>query len=175
MTPRENLVVATEGTSLKEANDIIWDHKLNSLPIVDANDNLCYLVFRQDYDTHKENPLELLDNEALPGWRGHQLPRLRRGVFPLWSRLAPTCCIDSSEGYSDWQKMTIEWVREHYGNDVKIGAGNVVDREGFRFLAEAGADFIKVGIGGGSICITRETKGHRPWPGYRDHRSRQGS
>ena len=79
MTPRENLVVATEGTSLKEANDIIWDHKLNSLPIVDANDNLCYLVFRQDYDTHKENPLRAArQREALPGWRGHQLPRLRR-------------------------------------------------------------------------------------------------
>ena len=160
MTPRENLVVATEGTSLKEANDIIWDHKLNSLPIVDANDNLCYLVFRQDYDTHKENPLELLDNEKryLVG-AGINSRDYAERVPALVEAGADVLCIDSSEGYSDWQKMTIEWVREHYGNDVKIGAGNVVDREGFRFLAEAGADFIKVGIGGGSICITRETKG----------------
>ena len=50
-------------------------------------------------------------------------------------------------------------MRDTYGDTVKIGAGNVVDKDGFRFLAEAGADFVKVGIGGGSICITRETKG----------------
>jgi len=68
-------------------------------------------------------------------------------------------CIDSSEGFSEWQKRTIEWIRGAYGDTVKVGAGNVVDAEGFRFLAENGADFIKVGIGGGSICITRETKG----------------
>ena len=160
MTPLEKLVTASADTSLKEANDIIWDHKLNSLPIVDANDNLCYLVFRQDYDTHKENPLELLDNEKryLVG-AGINSRDYAERVPALVEAGADVLCIDSSEGYSDWQKMTIEWVREHYGNDVKIGAGNVVDREGFRFLAEAGADFIKVGIGGGSICITRETKG----------------
>ena len=68
-------------------------------------------------------------------------------------------CIDSSEGYSIWQKNTIDFVRKKYGDKVKIGAGNVVDAEGFRYLADAGADFVKVGIGGGSICITRETKG----------------
>ena len=67
--------------------------------------------------------------------------------------------IDSSEGYTCWQEKTIKWVRDTYGDTVKIGAGNVVDKDGFRFLAEAGADFVKVGIGGGSICITRETKG----------------
>ena len=160
MTPRSKLITAPAATTLKEANDIIWDHKLNSLPIVDANDNLCYLVFRQDYDTHKENPLELLDNEKryLVG-AGINSRDYAERVPALVEAGADVLCIDSSEGYSDWQKMTIEWVREHYGNDVKIGAGNVVDREGFRFLAEAGADFIKVGIGGGSICITRETKG----------------
>jgi IMP dehydrogenase len=72
---------------------------------------------------------------------------------------ADVLCIDSSEGYTEWQKRTIAFVREKYGDSVKIGAGNVVDRDGFRFLADAGADFIKIGIGGGSICITRETKG----------------
>ncbi len=72
---------------------------------------------------------------------------------------ADVLCIDSSEGYSVWQKKVIDYVRANYGNTIKIGAGNVVDRDGFRFLAESGADFVKVGIGGGSICITRETKG----------------
>ncbi|MDD6246987.1 MAG: IMP dehydrogenase [Firmicutes bacterium] len=107
MTPRDKLITAPKETTLKEANDIIWAHKLNSLPIVDENDHLMYFVFRKDYSSHKENPLELLDE------------------------------------------------KKRY----LVGAGNVVDRDGFMFLAEAGADFVKVGIGGGSICITRETKG----------------
>ena len=160
MTPREKLIVAPAETSLKEANDIIWDHKLNSLPLVDAEDHLVYMTFRQDYDSHKDNPLEMLDEEKryIVG-AGINTRDYAERVPALIEAGADVLCIDSSEGFSDWQKMTIEWVREHYGNDVKIGAGNVVDRDGFRFLAEAGADFIKVGIGGGSICITRETKG----------------
>ncbi|MBR6376144.1 MAG: IMP dehydrogenase, partial [Oscillospiraceae bacterium] len=72
---------------------------------------------------------------------------------------ADVLCIDSSEGFSEWQKRTLAWIRQRYGDSVKVGAGNVVDAEGFRFLADCGADFVKVGIGGGSICITRETKG----------------
>ena len=160
MTPREKLIVAPAETSLKEANDIIWDHKLNSLPLVDAEDHLVYMTFRQDYDSHKDNPLEMLDEEKryIVG-AGINSRDYAERVPALIEAGADVLCIDSSEGFSDCQKMTIEWVREHYGNDVKIGAGNVVDRDGFRFLAEAGADFIKVGIGGGSICITRETKG----------------
>ncbi len=160
MTPREKLIVAPAETSLKEANDIIWDHKLNSLPLVDAEDHLVYMTFRQDYDSLKDNPLEMLDEEKryIVG-AGINSRDYAERVPALIEAGADVLCIDSSEGFSDWQKMTIEWVREHYGNDVKIGAGNVVDRDGFRFLAEAGADFIKVGIGGGSICITRETKG----------------
>ena len=160
MTPREKLIVADASTTLKAANDIIWDNKLNALPIVDANDNLLYMVFRKDYDSHKSNPNELLDAEKryVVG-AGINSRDYAERVPALVEAGADVLCIDSSEGFSDWQKMTIEWVREHYGDTVKIGAGNVVDEEGFRFLAEAGADFIKVGIGGGSICITRETKG----------------
>ena len=72
---------------------------------------------------------------------------------------ADVLVIDSSEGHSEWQKRTLAWIRSRYGDTVKVGAGNVVDAEGFRFLADAGADFVKVGIGGGAICITREQKG----------------
>ena len=160
MTPREKLVVAPADTSLKEANDIIWDHKLNSLPIVDADDHLVALVFRKDYDSHKSNPDELLDaHKRYMVGAGINSRDYADRIPALVEAGADVLCIDSSEGYSDWQKFTIEWVREHYGDSVKIGAGNVVDAEGFRFLADAGADFIKIGIGGGSICITRETKG----------------
>ena len=66
---------------------------------------------------------------------------------------------DSSDGFTEWQFETIKTIKEKYKDEVKVGGGNVVDREGFLYLAEAGADFIKVGIGGGSICITREQKG----------------
>ena len=160
MTPREKLITAPASTSLKEANDIIWDHKLNSLPIVDADDHLMYFVFRKDYAEHKEHPLGLQDGDKryLVG-AGINSKDYAQRVPALVEAGADVLCIDSSEGYSCWQKKTIGFIRETYGNTVKVGAGNVVDRDGFRFLAEAGADFVKVGIGGGSICITRETKG----------------
>ncbi len=160
MTPREKLIVAPEDTSLKLANDIIWDHKLNSLPLVDENDNLKYLVFRKDYDQHKSNPLEMLDeHKRYMVGAGINSRDYAERVPALVEAGVDVVCIDSSEGYSIWQKKTIEWIRDHYGDTVKVGAGNVVDEEGFRFLADAGADFIKIGIGGGSICITREQKG----------------
>ena len=160
MTPRSKLVTAPAETTLKEANDIIWENKLNSLPIVDANDHLMYFVFRKDYASHKANPLELLDEKKryLVG-AGINTRDYAQRIPALLEAGADIFVIDSSEGYTCWQEKTIKWVRENYGDTVKIGAGNVVDREGFRFLAEAGADFVKVGIGGGSICITRETKG----------------
>ncbi|MCL2392297.1 MAG: IMP dehydrogenase [Oscillospiraceae bacterium] len=160
MTPIEKLVTAPSGTSLKEANDIIWDHKLNCLPIVDENGRLMHMVFRKDYDSHKANPIELLDpHKKYVVGAGINTRDYAQRIPALIEAGADVLCIDSSEGYSEWQKQTIEWVRKEYGESVKIGAGNVVDGDGFRFLADAGADFIKVGIGGGSICITREQKG----------------
>jgi len=160
MTPFEKLVWAKEGTTLKEANDIIWDNKLNSLPIINDEGKLCYFVFRKDYDTHKQNPNELLDqSKRYVVGAGINTRDYAERVPALVEAGADVLCIDSSEGFSEWQKITIEWIREHYGETVKVGAGNVVDADGFRFLAECGADFVKVGIGGGSICITRETKG----------------
>ena len=160
MTPLEKLYTAPEGTSLKEANNIIWEHKLNSLPIVDKDGHLVAFVFRKDYDQHKENPLELLDSDKryVVG-AGINTRDYAERVPALVEAGADVLCIDSSEGFTEWQKRTIAFIREKYGDTVKVGAGNVVDRDGFRFLAEAGADFVKIGIGGGSICITRETKG----------------
>ena len=160
MTPLASLIVGEEETTLKQANDIIWDHKLNSLPIVDRDGNLKYFVFRKDYDAHKENPNELLDShKRYVVGAGINTRDYEERVPALINAGADVLCIDSSEGFSEWQARTLKFIREKYGDTVKAGAGNVVDREGFLFLAEAGADFIKVGIGGGSICITRETKG----------------
>lgn len=160
MTPLEKLIIADESTTLKEANDIIWEHKLNSLPIVDKNGNLMYFVFRKDYSQHKENPQELLDaNKSYIVGAGVNTLDYEKRIPALVDAGADVLCIDSSEGYTVWQEQTLSFVREKYGDSVKIGAGNVVDKDGFLFLAKAGADFVKVGIGGGSICITRETKG----------------
>lgn len=160
MTPLEKLVTAPETTTLKEANDIIWDNKLNSLPIVDKDGNLLYFVFRKDYSQHKDNPQELLDvNKSYIVGAGINTLDYEKRVPALVEAGADVLCIDSSEGYTVWQEQTLAFIREKYGDKVKVGAGNVVDREGFLFLAKAGADFVKVGIGGGSICITRETKG----------------
>ena len=160
MTPLEKLVTAKEGTTLAEANDIIWDNKLNSLPIVSDDGRLLYFVFRKDYESHKQNPDELLDSQKryVVG-AGINTRDYAERVPALVNAGADVLCIDSSEGFSEWQKLTIDYIRENYGDTVKVGAGNVVDKEGFLFLAESGADFVKVGIGGGSICITRETKG----------------
>ena len=160
MTPFDKLITAPADTSLKTANDIIWDHKLNALPIVSAGGHLVSFVFRKDYDSHKGNPLELLDSQKryVVG-AGINTRDYEERVPALVEAGVDVLVMDSSEGYSYWQKHCLEWIRAKYGDTVKVGAGNVVDGEGFRFLADAGADFVKIGIGGGSICITRETKG----------------
>lgn len=160
MTPIDRLITGKDGITLSEANDIIWDNKLNALPVLDDEGRLVSFVFRKDYDAHKKNPLELLDeHKRFVVGAGINTRDYAERVPALVDAGVDILCIDSSEGFSAWQAMTLKWIRDHYGDSVKVGAGNVVDREGFRFLADAGADFVKIGIGGGSICITRETKG----------------
>lgn len=160
MTPFSKLVYGEEPITLSEANDIIWEHKLNALPVIDKERHLKCFVFRKDYDSHKENPNELLDSrKRYRVGAGINTRDFKERVPALVEAGADVLCIDSSEGFTEWQKRTLEWIRSEYGDEVKVGAGNVVDGDGFRFLADCGADFVKVGIGGGSICITRETKG----------------
>lgn len=160
MTPFKDLICANIKDDLSKCNDLIWEHKLNSIPVIDDDNHLAYLVFRKDYESHKEYPNELLDKHKrfLVG-AGINTRDYETRVPALVEAGVDVLCIDSSEGFTEWQKMTIEWIKSHYGDSVKVGAGNVVDEDGFNFLADAGADFIKIGIGGGSICITRETKG----------------
>ena len=160
MTPFEDLVYGKTGITLGEANDLIWEHRVNQLPIIDENQRLTAFVFRKDYDSHKENPDELLDaDKRFIVGAGINTRDFKERVPALLDAGVDVMTIDSSEGYSEWQAITLKWIRDTYGDSVKIGAGNVVDAEGFNFLADCGADFIKVGIGGGSICITREQKG----------------
>lgn len=160
MTPFSKLIVGKVGLTLSEANQIIWEHKLNTLPVIDEQEHLAYFVFRKDYDNHRENPYELSaqDKSLLVG-AGINTRDYKERVPALVEAGVDVLCIDSSDGYSEWQKETLTWIKQEYNGKVLVGAGNVVDQEGFMYLVEAGADFIKVGIGGGSICITREQKG----------------
>lgn len=161
MTPFSKLTVGELGMTLSEANTLIWKHKLNTLPIIDKDQKLAYFVFRKDYDSHKNNPNELLninDKKLLVG-AGINTRDYKERVPALIEAGVDVLCIDSSDGYSEWQHETLQWIKKEYGDKIPVGGGNVVDKEGFRYLVEAGADFVKVGIGGGSICITREQKG----------------
>ena len=160
MTPFDKLIVGKSGIGLSEANQILWEHKLNSLPIIDENQNLVHFVFRKDYDSHRENPCELSDStKKLLVGAGINSRDYKERVPALIEAGVDVLCIDSSDGYSEWQQETLKWIKANYGDKILVGAGNVVDGEGFRYLVDAGADFVKVGIGGGSICITREQKG----------------
>lgn len=160
MTPLSEMVTGYEGITLSEANEIIWDKKVNQLPVVDKKGNLISLIFRKDYATHESHPLELLDSQHryIVGAGINTRDYMER-VPALLDAGADVFVLDSSEGYSYWQEKALKDIHEKFGKDVKVGAGNVVDADGFNFLAEAGADFVKIGIGGGSICITREQKG----------------
>ena len=160
MTPFKDMVYGKEGISLSEANDLLWDHRVNQLPIIDDKQRLTAFVFRKDYESHKDNPNELLDaNKRYVVGAGINTRDYKERVPALLDAGVDIMTIDSSEGYSEWQGLTLKWIRDTYGDSVKVGAGNVVDADGFRYLADAGADFVKIGIGGGSICITREQKG----------------
>ena len=160
MTPLSDLATGWEGISLSEANEIIWNKKVNQLPVIDKKGNLISLIFRKDYSTHESHPLELLDaNHRYVVGAGINTRDYMERVPALLDAGADIFVLDSSEGYSYWQEKALKDIHEKFGPNVRVGAGNVVDAEGFRFLAEAGADFVKIGIGGGSICITREQKG----------------
>ncbi len=160
MTPREKMIVAPGRHQPEDCQR----HHLGQQAELPARGGrrrpLMYLVFRKDYDSHKSNPNEMLDAHKRYRWARASTPATTPSVCRPWWRPVPTCCASTAPRATPTGRSSrIEWIREHYGDDVKVGAGNVVDAEGFRFLADAGADFIKIGIGGGSICITREQKG----------------
>ena len=121
MTPIEKVVSAREGVTISEANDLIWDNKINQLPIISDDGRLVAFVFRKDYDAHKENPGEMLDaQKRFVVGAGINTRDYAERVPALVEAGADVLCIDSSEGFSEWQKLTIEWIRAHYGERVKV-------------------------------------------------------
>lgn len=160
-TPLEKLVLAEEGISLQDATEKLWKHKKECLPIIDKNGCLKALVFRKDYFDHKSNPDELTDEHKRlfvgAGINTHDYKE--RGVA-LMEAGADCLCLDSSDGHTEWQVEASVYLRKKFGDALVLGGGNIVTKEGFRYLVEeAQVDFVKIGIGGGSICITREQKG----------------
>ncbi|MEU4805024.1 IMP dehydrogenase [Actinosynnema sp. NPDC023587] len=159
MRPVDALTCGKEGITLSEANTTLWEERLDCLPVVDGTGHLQHLVFRSDYAEHKQFPGAVVD--AAKRFRvgaGVNTHDYRDRVPALVAAGADVLCLDSSDGYSDWQAEALRWVKREFP-EVPIGGGNVVDGGAFEFLADAGADFVKVGIGGGSICITRDQKG----------------
>ena len=161
MTAREDVVLARSGISLHDANVLLRKRKKECLPILDSEDRLQSLVFKKDYVDHMNNPNELLDaQKRLAVGAGINTHDYKERVPALVDAGVDVLCLDASDGYSEFQKEAALWIRERYGSGVVVGGGNVVDGDAFRYLAgEARLDFVKVGIGGGSICITREQKG----------------
>ncbi|WP_353963039.1 IMP dehydrogenase [Kitasatospora sp. NBC_01287] len=159
MTATADLPHAGSDTTLSAANARLWDERLDCLPVLDEGGNLQHLVFRSDYADNKRFPNQIVDGDKrLRVGAGVNTHDYRERVPALLEAGADVLCFDSSDGYSDWQAQALTWVKKHYP-EIPIGGGNVVDGEAFTFLAEAGADFVKVGVGGGSICITRDQKG----------------
>jgi IMP dehydrogenase len=161
MTPLNDVVYARAGLSLHEANVILRQRKKECLPILDQDGRLQSLVFKKDYVDHMNNPGELLDaHKRFAVGAGINTHDYRERVPALVDAGVDVLCLDASDGYSEFQKEAALWIRERYGDSVVVGGGNVVHGDAFRYLAEeAQLDFVKVGIGGGSICITREQKG----------------
>ena len=160
-TPLSRLIFGEEGISLQDATEKLWKSKQACLPIIDKQGNLKSLVFRKDYFDHKSNPDELTDSHKrlLVGAALNTFDHKER-ARALLDAGVDALCFDSSDGYTQWQADAVLDLRREFGSQVLIGGGNVVTKEGFRYLVEvAGVDFVKVGIGGGSICITREQKG----------------
>jgi IMP dehydrogenase len=161
MTPREEVIYGDDGISLRGANQLLHQHKKDCLPILDASGNLVALVFKKDYEDHQRHPMELLDDsKRLCVGAAINTHDYRERVPALIEAGADCLCFDSSDGFTEYQMEGMSWIRQQYGNQVVVGGGNVVSAEGFDYLVENHlVDFIKVGMGGGSICITREQKG----------------
>jgi IMP dehydrogenase len=159
MISRENIEYGVSISNLKEANNKLLESHKSVLPILDEKGKLLYLVFRKDIIDHLNNPLEVHDEKkrllAVAALNTHDY---EKRVPALVEAEVDVLAIDSSDGYTVSQQETIAWINQKYPEIPVIG-GNIITSAGFRFLVEAGAAAVKVGMGGGSICITQEQKG----------------
>ncbi len=160
MTPRERLVTAPQGISLEEAKRLLHEHRIEKLPLIDAQGRLAGLITAQDITKLAQHPHASKDAKgrlrvaAAIGVHAADVERARL----LLEAGADALVIDIAHGHADHMLAMIRRIRREFG-DVELIAGNVATAEGVRDLAEAGVDAVKVGVGAGSICITRIVTG----------------
>lgn len=160
MTPRERLVVASQVETPEDARRKLYEHRIEKLPLVDADDHLVGLITAQDIVKIEQHPNATKDN------RGRLQVGVAIGAHPEDLERAGRCItagadvlvVDIAHGHSDHVINMVHKLRERF-RSVPIVAGNVATAQGVRDLAEAGADAVKVGVGSGSICTTRIVTG----------------
>jgi len=159
MVGRDQLDVGINLTNLEQANALLIEGHRAVLPVVDEQDRLLYLVFRKDIEDHLDNPDQVVDaRKRLVAVAAINTHDYKERVAALVEAGVDVVSVDSSDGYSSYQSDAIQWIRATY-EDLPVIGGNVITEEGFDFLVQAGAGAVKVGMGGGSICITQEQKG----------------
>jgi len=160
MTPRERLITAPEGTSLKDAQRILHEHRIEKLPLVDAAGHVVGLITAQDIVKLEQHPQATKDAKgrlrvaAAMGVRADDLERAELCV----AAGADVLIVDIAHGHSDHALRMVTTLKQRFPA-VDVVGGNVAAADGVRALAGAGADAVKVGVGSGSICITRQVTG----------------
>lgn len=157
---KENLVTAPVGTTLQQAQEILRQHRIEKLPIVDENGNLKGLITIKDIEKAVQYPNSARDSAgrllagAAVGATGDVLER----VAELVKAQVDVVTLDSAHGHNDGVINAVRKIKKAYPN-LQVIAGNVATAAGAEALIDAGADCVKVGIGPGSICTTRIVAG----------------
>jgi IMP dehydrogenase len=161
MTPLERLVTAPPGTTLEEAEELLRQHKIEKLPLVDGEGKLRGLLTLKDLSKRRKYPQAAKDAQGrlLVGAAIGVAKDLDERAAALVEAGVDVLVLDSAHGHSRGILQALEGLKARYGEGIQIIAGNVATAEGARALAERGADAVKVGIGPGSICTTRVVTG----------------
>lgn len=160
MTPRERLAVATASETLEAAQAMLYARRVEKLPLVDEMDRVVGLITARDIIKLREHPQATKDAKgrlrvgAAVGIREEDMPRIAACV----EAEADVLVLDVAHGHMEHVLETVRKLKEQYPH-VPLIAGNVATATGVRDLAQAGADAVKVGVGSGSICITRVVTG----------------
>jgi IMP dehydrogenase len=160
MTPRERLVTASRDETLEEARRKLYEHRIEKLPLVDADGHLTGLITAQDIVKIQNHP------NATKDGRGRLRVGAAVGARPEDIERAASCVeagsdvlvVDIAHGHSEHVIHMVQSLKQRFPN-VPVIAGNVATAQGVMDLAEAGADAVKVGVGSGSICTTRIVTG----------------